>query len=313
MNSIFQNWLTSGDKGLLRLALGHETYFFLRAERRPGFEYLYCQRQFHENSLRRGDKFAYVGIYCAADGLVYDAEYTLTRLEGMDETLAARQQERLLDQLQRDVRKMVEQRVANDRRNLTVAELASPESVQALEQYRKYYAMREARELYLAGGEPGNEDFSCAYRVEPWTEDSLLDYITDPLTCAEREAERYWAEAQEDMLLQFLQADAMAAAYAELTETPETPVHTIRAIMAAMRESPAKTVTVTIRRDGEEFSFKTEAAELRRDCGEHYNSWNIAAADRRAFEKRYGRHADYTPQEIVRITYGRSTLYEAQR
>ena len=33
MNELFANWLHSGDKGLLRLVLPRETYFFLRAEK----------------------------------------------------------------------------------------------------------------------------------------------------------------------------------------------------------------------------------------------------------------------------------------
>ena len=87
-------------------------------------------------------------------------------------------------------------------------------------------------------------------------------------------------------------------------------MHTLRAIMTAMNASPAKTVTVTIFKDGKAFSFKTEASDLRRDCGSHYNSWNIAASDRRAFAERFGRNADYAPEEILRITYGKRTLYE---
>ena len=43
MDELFTNWLHSGDKGLLRLVLPRETYLFLRAEKRPGFDYLYCR------------------------------------------------------------------------------------------------------------------------------------------------------------------------------------------------------------------------------------------------------------------------------
>ncbi len=310
MSTLFQQWLSSRDKGLLRLAFARETYFFLRAERRPGFDYLYCQRCYRDDGLQRGNKFEYVGIYCAADGLIYDARYALTSMEGMEGTLADRQQERLLAQLQRDVRLMIEQRVENNRSNLIPQALSSPGVIQDLEYYQKYGAAREARELFLAGREPVDQVFRCEYQPEAWTDDSLLDYITDPLSYAEHEAERHWAEAQEDMLLQFLQADALAAAYAELVKNPKNSVHTIRAIMTAMKDSPAKMVTVTIRKDGTECTFKVDAAELRRDCLSTYSTWNIAAADRRAFEKQYGRHADYTPQEIIRITYGRATLYE---
>lgn len=82
--------------------------------------------------------------------------------------------------------------------------------------------------------------------------------------------------------------------------------------MEAVAFTGAKTVTVTIRKDGQDFTFKTEACVLRRDCTNTYGTWYIAAADRREFEKRFGRGAEYAPQEIMRITYGRKTLYEAE-
>ena len=37
----------------------------------------------------------------------------------------------------------------------------------------------------------------------------------------------------------------------------------------------------------------------------------MVAADRRRFVARYGRSADYYPQEIIHITYGRKTVYDA--
>lgn len=309
MNESFEQWLRSGDKGLLRLQAGHETYLFLRAEKQPGFDYLYCQCQFHENGLQRGDSFKYVGLYY--DGLIYDAEYTLTSIQGLAAVSCERSRESLLEQLKRDVRAMVDRQIANDRRNLTLMTLADPRSIEALRYYQQYGASREAREAYLEGGELGEVGFRCDYSLEAWTEESLLAYISDPLTYAERETARYLADVQEDMLLQFLKADALTEAYQRLVAASDNPVHFIRAIMAAMNQSPAKMVTVTIRKNGEEFTFKTEAAELRRDCGSHYSTWNIVAADRRAFEKRFGRSADYTPAEILRITYGKRTLYEA--
>ena len=81
MNELFTNWLHSGDKGLLRLVLPRETYLFLRAEKQPGFDYLYCQRQYSSDGLRRKDAFQYAGLYCAADGLIYDADYALTHMD----------------------------------------------------------------------------------------------------------------------------------------------------------------------------------------------------------------------------------------
>ena len=87
--------------------------------------------------------------------------------------------------------------------------------------------------------------------------------------------------------------------YRAILADTKNPVHLIKKISAAMAATSAKTVNVTISKNGTEFTFKTEAFSLRGDCGSHYNSWSIVAADRRKFEQLFGRSADYTPEEIM--------------
>jgi hypothetical protein len=52
------------------------------------------------------------------------------------------------------------------------------------------------------------------------------------------------------------------------------------------------------------------AEELRSDCTCYYSDWNIVAADRKEFERLFGRGAHYGPKDILRIEYARSVLYE---
>ena len=167
------------------------------------------------------------------------------------------------------------------------------------------------RQRYLETGELDSDGFHCRYVPEGWTEDSFLSYIADPLAYAEQEAERYWSENQEAMYLQFLEQDARDAEQAAIAENPQNPVHIVRQIMAVMNTSGAKTVNVTVRKDGKELTFKTETSDLRRDCTGGYSHWHMIAADRRRFFECFGRNAEYKPEEILRITYGRSILYEA--
>ena len=70
-------------------------------------------------------------------------------------------------------------------------------------------------------------------------------------------------------------------------------------------------IEVIVRKDGKELTFKTETGDLRRDCTGGYSHWHMIAADRRRFFECFGRNAEYKPEEILRITYGRSILYEA--
>ena len=69
-------------------------------------------------------------------------------------------------------------------------------------------------------------------------------------------------------------------------------------------------MTVTVQRDGEVLSFRTGTTPLRG----RYNSYSashIGIADRREFERLFGRSANYSAEDIIRITYGKKTLYEA--
>lgn len=105
----------------------------------------------------------------------------------------------------------------------------------------------------------------------------------------------------------------VVAAYSAIIDNPANPVHLVKRIIRATSASSAKTVTVTIRKDGVEFTFKTDAGEFRSDCTGHYREWNIMAADRREFERLFGRSAHYGPEDILRIEYARSVLYENEK
>ena len=120
----------------------------------------------------------------------------------------------------------------------------------------------------------------------------------------------YSKRNQEKFLLQFLKNDALWEEYQAIAQDPDNHLHRVKAISDAIKTSGAKTVTVTVQKNGEELSFRTGTTPL---MGHHnsYNTSHIAAADRREFERLFGRHASYTAEDITRITYGKKALYEA--
>ena len=112
-------------------------------------------------------------------------------------------------------------------------------------------------------------------------------------------------------MTEFLENDFITAEYSLIINNPLLPVHRVKRIMQSVNSSSAKTVNVTVRIDGAELTFKTEAKSLRFDCTSHYSDYNIAAADRREFERLYGRNAHYKPEDILRIEYARRVIYSA--
>ena len=55
MNRQFETWLRSGETNLLFLKLERESYIFLRLPKRPGFDYLFAQRQYRGGGALRTD------------------------------------------------------------------------------------------------------------------------------------------------------------------------------------------------------------------------------------------------------------------
>ena len=302
----FMGWLASTYSGSFEYTMSSDHVTIIRVCKDEAFDYLYAQRQYKGSGIERRNNFDYAGIYCKQDGRLYDNQYWLQML--VDDEIQST--EALQENLKQAVCRAIERQIGNDRRNLQILELSAERERLANYQRYAYAADGDARKIYL-GDEQKGFCFRCGYTPSDWTEDSLLAYIQNPTQYVTAEIEAYMSNHQEDMLLCFLRMDAVSAAYTVILENPLDPIHKVKRIIEAVRDSQAKTVTVTICKDDIEFTFKTEAHELRRDCTSTYSSWNIAAPDRREFERLFGRACGYRPEEILRITYARSVLYQA--
>ena len=298
---------TGPEGGAFEYKIRHDHHTVIRVQKREDFDYLYCQRAYNYSGILRGEKFEYAGIYCGRDGLVYDARH------GIEDAVDApeRSAKQLRERLGADVRGAVEAAIGNDRKNVPLKLLDSKQDLENLEHFVKYQAAAKARTLFLSDADGSALEYRCAYSPPEWTEDSLLDYISDPESYAAREVEMYLKFKQDAILIAFLENSAVAKELIALDGNPRSQAHRVKAIMRAMSASAAKTVRVTIRKDGQELTFKAEADQFRRDCGSYYSSWRIEAAGRREFERLFGR-GDYGPEHVLRIEYGRAVLYEAE-
>ena len=142
------------------------------------------------------------------------------------------------------------------------------------------------------------------------TEDTLLSYLKSPEDYIKTTAEQYMRDNQEEFLAQFLKKDALLAEYQMLSQDSDAPVYRMRAITDALQKSGAKTVNVTVQKNGVELTFKTSAESLK-GLKSQYSTWYIAPSDRLQFRHLFGAGSDYSAEDIIRIAYGRSTLYEA--
>ena len=272
-------------------------------------DYLFCDTNYSIPGIHQNDDFSFCGLYLRQDHSLRLADHRLgcvvddlTKTECMDS-----------DDLRRcfceQVNRRVEELLADDRQNLTITELGSEETKRRLDYYRQYGAREEAIRAYFSEQEPDFR-FRSDYRLSGWDEDTMLAYLQTPDALVEREAGQYIKDHQEQLLLTFLENDALRDAYDALLQDEDSPIHRMKAITDAVRDSGAKMVTVTVQRPEGELTFKAAAESLtgHRNC---YSNYNIPAQDRREFERMFGKYADYHAEEITRITYGRNTIYEA--
>ncbi|MCL2194355.1 MAG: hypothetical protein FWB76_00170 [Oscillospiraceae bacterium] len=306
----FMTWLAAPPGEPFAYLEGNISCTIIRVAKNADFDYLYYQRNHQSHSIQRGEDFQYVGIHCKADKQIYDADYSI-RMLGDEQTLLRLGADRLQNRANEEICRAVQALVGNDRSKLKVQELTNERLKHDHALYEQYRAHADAREAFLA--DAGDEAFAyrCTTQLPNWTEESFLAYVLDPQDFVARAAADYAANHQERILYQFMCNSAKAKEYIAICGNPRHPAHSVKRIMQAVLDSPAKTVRVTIRKNGKELTVKADAHEFRRDCTSSYSTWRIAAADRREYERLFG-YVDYKPQDIVRIEYGRAVLYEAE-
>jgi len=301
----------SGDSPQFKFKENGWNHTVIRLALDDNFDYLYVQRHYKAETLQRDSKFEYGGIYFKKEKTLYDLQYDLRIFDGDYEKSRA---DKLKEQMQELVRQLVEATIKNDRKNLSVTKLTDRDK-ENYEYYIKYQARKDARELYLQlNGEAADEyEYKSDYHAQPWKEETLLEYILDPAKYISTQAAEFIQTQQGGILLDFLRGDALAKAYAELTANPQSNIHTINKICKALATADAKMVTVTIRRGETELTFKYEVYRLKQDPENKYCKYGADAQGRRELENAFEQgDTDFTPQEIIRITYGRNTLYEAE-
>lgn len=308
MNDTFTNWLLSSDTSPYYFQIGITTLIITRLEKNKNFDCLFCQENYNYPSISN-DSFKYAGIYCKQNSSLYDIQQELKNVIEDFESMKDKSRKSLLEQLAKTVSYKVENFINNDRNNLQITELKNSQLLNRLDD-AKFYAKRTARESYF---DDKPIIYHCSYIHNDCEEDSLLEYILDPDNYAQKEAETYISNNQENILYSLLCNDIIRKEYETISKDTKNPVHTIKKIRDAMNNTSAKTVNVTIFKNDIEFTFKTEISPLRRVYEDSYNAYSIISKDRHRFEQTFGRYGDYKPQEILRITHGKKVLYESSK
>lgn len=304
----FQRWLAWGNAPLTIYKGKEAVTMLLKIEKEPG-DYLYQTTVETDGSISWKNSLAFCGVHDIKNCTLYLTESLTDVLTYGQTPFVARGIPSVVNEICDKINQRVESAIANDRDNLHVRDITGWRAARELKDYLEDGAHREALDRFFGGNEPDGQ-FHSGYALDHLPEAAFMAWLQDPEGFIQTEADQYIKVNQEKFLLQFLKNDALLKEYQTLVQNPDSPLHRVKAISEAIKSSGAKTVTVTVQKDGEELSFRTGTTPLRG----RYNSYStshITAADRQEFERLFGPHTNYTAEDITRITYGKRTIYEA--
>ena len=306
----FQEWLDSGTGSMQTCPDGKPAAEFIQLMKSPSVRYLYRTAIGKDGGISWNEPMAFSGVYDTAGHALYLTRETLNLLASGEFQLADDASGSMRKEMRGAINRRVEDIIADDRNNLPMREVTGEMPRRRIQYYQEHGARQDAIKMLFDGSTPDGK-FHSDYDMDYLPEKDFLAYIADSDDFVRAKAEAYIKANQERFLMQFLENDALLAEYQALMRDAGNPVHKMKAITDAINASGAKTVTITIRKAGQELAFKAEAYSLT-GHQTYYSTYHIQAQDRRKFKAMFGEHADYNASDVIRIAYGRKIIYEAK-
>ena len=309
MTQEIMEWLKNGN-GVLALTKNNMAYFYIKVPYNGNFDFIYTQMNYHGNNIK-AENFEYAGIYNKTDGKIYNVHYMFPT-NGIEHEIGI-SYEVFTKTFKDEINAKINEIIDNDRNKLTIkdeSELTEDVYKRNLENAREYRETQKVRSLFLSGKTPADVVFNAGYSNTNHTKDTYIAYLTDKTDLIKTYAEEWIAKNQERIYADFLINDIIAEELQKTIDDKTYEIHTVRTIINSLKNVDCKTVNVTVKINDIEFTFKTEVRRLKMDCQYSYSTYEIAAQDRGKFKELYGRHTDYRPNDITKITYGKKTLYE---
>ena len=300
-----KNWLEDETLRPLTRAVNGSNKVYIKIPKRENFFYLFFQRFNKSLEAESGHGFAYAALYNKQDGLVYNA--------GLDfrETFPEAATGPTVFQLSKTVNESICTRLEDlVAKNLTdlLAQRLSERNLSQLEDYKKYQLEADIRTHFFQGLTSSEVEYQIGYDPT-WTAEELLDYLEDADGYIDRKVETLRSASQEYFLLELQKTNLIKSGLEKLEKEADSPLHRQRKILYALRNSPAKTVKVTIHKNGIEFTFRTTATEVSRGT---YSKFSMPIKELYQFETLFGSSASYAAADIVNITYMGKSLYRAE-
>lgn len=139
----------------------------------------------------------------------------------------------------------------------------------------------------------------------------ILDYLTDKNEFIEEVTRDFIIDNAEDILNDMIESESKRQKLKEIEQDKNHIFYKIRDIVNCINDNNCKTVNLTIFKDNKEQTFIYDATYLKDYSSSYLSGYNIIKLkDREEFEENFGRSADFYFSDIIKITYGKRTIYE---
>lgn len=263
-----------------------------------------------EKRLRMSSKFEFAGVFNRLDDEIYFASWDLERLLGDEYDKDKFCKATVAKEFKESVEKRVNEMVGNDLSNIESFTDTSVFSnfdsrVKDLHTYRRY---RDARACFMKGVKSDEISYKMSFDEHIDNSTNLLEFLERGYEFVSEYSRDFISMNKKQIQYQFTMDEVLREDLASIEQDATNDIHIRKEIKEAIESIDCKTVNVTVVKDGKEFTFKTESHPLTRDDG-YYSTYSIVAKDRREFESLFGRSANYVPDDITKVVYGRKILY----
>lgn len=298
----FARWLQSGKMGMCLVEhCPQRVYFKHRVSEE--LDILYMYRHVYDNTIAVDEEPEYQGIIKISTKELYDVGYeTSIILKDTEQVMYGTAY--ITDVIEEKVQTHVENMVAKYIGTISESDIAEERRKRLKEQ-----AWETAKKRYLYDME-ADDDYRCDYTVEKY-HIYLTDFILNSDAATKRIAEEYHNASADEIREDVIRNRYTKEEISKFSNN-EYPNYTAMKRIISSIPDRCNMVNVTVRKENKEITFKYEARLLRMDCGISYSPWYIPTISRYDFKAMYGDDADFKPEDISMITYGRKVIYEKE-
>ncbi len=248
--------------------------------------------------------FKYSGIYDKENDKLFDAEYSIRynilnwEYNGSEYISA----NNLYKMINTDVNDKIKELIDDAKKDIfNISEVEIAEEITDSDVIKEFMDGKSSDTL---------EDSYCKYSTEK--SENILDYLTDKETFLEEEAKNFIVDNMTNILKGLAITEEKRKQLKSIEDNVEHSYHKIKNIITSIKDNNCVTVNLTINKDGVEQTFKYKADALIHNYNSSYlSTYNIEKlTDRNLFEEKFGRWNDLHYEDIIKITYGRNTIYE---